>query len=548
MPEKSTTTPYVPGGSAVAQAANEEYKKALEDMLTTLDTRKSRLFDPQLLALSKGFLAPNPSGSFFSALGNAADEAGKAQLEQEKEAREIAQAKLGLAGQKVGLARQQEGDTILNEWLQGQKAGRTGFQSPGAPGAPRAPGAVGAAPRGYQIAPGNPGLMDPMEYIAMSRRFNADPSKIPDLLKNADQMTRDRYKTTEKGTHDLGSGMFYPAPGTGMVEVTLAGVPGKTFKVPENVAVQLSMLYQDALSGGDPAPYQQLSNRISKGFGSGIAPSAPAAPSAPSAPTASSAAPAKPAPSAVTTFGGMPSTQDIQTSQKASEALATKRAETIAKSEAEWPDIEKNAIEMNGIANRVTGLTKESGQVIGMLDRPGVANAIGLLLSKKFFNQDGTVDQNAFTTALRNSGLIKNLTEQDIANINMIGADLARLELMYAKEYLSGSGSVTENERLIARRLGGSLGENPKSLLQKMKLVRLGSQHKIDVGQAWNDYMTNTPDGDWSKFSRTIKRQMDIDFQKQLAREFRISPSIPTKAKKAGLEKSKEIVNGLLGR
>ena len=81
-----------------------------------------------------------------------------------------------------------------------------------------------------------------------------------------------------------------------------------------------------------------------------------------------------------------------------------------------------------------------------------------------------------------------------------------------------------------------------------MKLVRLGSQHKIDIGQAWNDYMLNTPDGDWSKFSRTIKRQMDIDFQKQLAREFRISPSIPTQAKKAGLEKSKEIVNGLLGR
>ena len=220
MAEKSTTTPYVPGGSAVAQAANEEYKKALEDMLTALDTRKNRLFDPQLLAMAQGFLAPS-GGSFFTAAGNAAELMNKSQLEQEKENREIAQAKLGLASQKVGLARQQEGDTILNEWLQGQKAGRAGFQSPGAPGAPRAPGAVGAAPRGYQIAPGNPGLMDPMEYIAMSRRFNADPSKIPDLLKNADQITRDRYKTTRRELMILDRECSIPPPGLAWLKLRL---------------------------------------------------------------------------------------------------------------------------------------------------------------------------------------------------------------------------------------------------------------------------------------------------------------------------------------
>jgi hypothetical protein len=41
---------------------------------------------------------------------------------------------------------------------------------------------------------------------------------------------------------------------------------------------------------------------------------------------------------------------------------------------------------------------------------------------------------------------------------------------------------------------------------------------------------------------------MDIDFQKRLGRQFNISPAISTQSKKAGLEKSKEIVNGLLGR
>lgn len=247
--------------------------------------------------------------------------------------------------------------------------------------------------------------------------------------------------------------------------------------------------------------------------------------------------------------GGMPSTQDIAASAAAQAKLAEGRATTAVKSEEAWPDVEKMAKEMYNIAGRVTGAAKDSGQFIGMLDKPGVGAAIGLLLSKKFFNQDGTVDQNAFTTALRNSGIIKNINDQDIANINMIGADLARLELMYAKEYLSGQGNVTESERQIAKRLGGSLGENPLSLAKKMRLIARGSQHRIDVGEAWNKYILENEDkgGNWTKFSRTIMRQMDNDFQRKLAREFGHAPAISSQAKKEGLEKSKAIVNGLLG-
>lgn len=546
MAEKSTPPPYVPGGSAMAQAANAEYQKALEDMLSALDARKTRLFDPELLAMSRGFLAPNPSGSFFSALGNVGEEVGKTQLAQEKENRDIAQAKLGLAGQKVGLARQQESDALLSNFL--TKKG--GFQTPGvapaAPGAARVAGALGApsaGPRGYKIAPGQPEFIDPMQYFALSRLMDKD-ANVGDLLKKADEMQRSRLRTTDKGTFDTQTGEYFPAPGTSMVEVSLAGFPNKTFPVPEIVAVQLSQLYSDALNGGDPAPYQQLAKRIAQGLGPTAAPTTPAATAAPGAGTTTGAAPA---PGAVSTFGGMPSKQDVAASAAAQAKLAEGRASTAVKSEEAWPQIEETAGQMLGIANRVSGLTKESSQFIGMLDRPGVANAIGLLLSKKFFNQDGTVDRNAFQTALRSSGIIKNVTENDIANINMIGADLARLELLYAREYLSGTGPITEGERAIAARLGGNLGENPKSLLQKMKLIRLGSQHKLDVGEAWNKYITENENGDWTKFSRGIKRQMDIDFQRRLGREFKVAPAIPSGAKKAGIEKSKEIVNGLIG-
>lgn len=553
MAEKATAVPYVPGGSSAAVAANTEYQKALEDMLTALDARKTRLFDPQLLAMAKGFAAPTKSGSFFESLGNAAGEAGTAQAEQEKENREIAQAKLGLAGQKMGLLRQQESDTMLENFLKSR--GRPGFQSAGVTpgvtpgGAPAgAPGSAPATgPRGYPIAPGNPSFIDPWEYVAMGRRMDPN-ANVADLLKKASEMQQGQIKVTDKGTTDLTTGIHYPHPGTESRQVTLAGVPGKTFSVPENVALQLAMYYQDALNGQDPGPYQRLSKNIAEGFQATPTAGGPTAAPA-GAPAQAAGAPAQAAKPGAPMTGGMPSTQDIAASAAAQAKLAEGRATTAVKSEEAWPDVEKMAKEMYNIAGRVTGAAKDSGQFIGMLDKPGVGAAIGLLLSKKFFNQDGTVDQNAFTTALRNSGIIKNINDQDIANINMIGADLARLELMYAKEYLSGQGNVTESERQIAKRLGGSLGENPLSLAKKMRLIARGSQHRIDVGEAWNKYILENEDkgGNWTKFSRTIMRQMDNDFQRKLAREFGHAPAISSQAKKEGLEKSKAIVNGLLG-
>ena len=46
--------PNVSGG----EEADVAYQKALADLTSALDTRKNRLFDPQLLAMSVGFGAP----------------------------------------------------------------------------------------------------------------------------------------------------------------------------------------------------------------------------------------------------------------------------------------------------------------------------------------------------------------------------------------------------------------------------------------------------------------------------------------------------------
>ena len=47
MADKQSTT-YIPGGGPEAASANQAYEDALQQMLTSLDARKNRLFEPTL--------------------------------------------------------------------------------------------------------------------------------------------------------------------------------------------------------------------------------------------------------------------------------------------------------------------------------------------------------------------------------------------------------------------------------------------------------------------------------------------------------------------
>lgn len=548
MAEKAAQTPYVPGGSAAAVAANTEYQKALEDMLGTLDQRKNRLFDPTLLAMAKGFGAPNPS--FFGSLGNAAGEIERSQLEQEKEAREIAQAKLGLAGQKMGLLRQQESDAMLEQFLKNKA--RPGFQSVGATGAPgalgalSAPGAAGApsaaptGPKGIKIAPGSPSIVDPVEFIAIARRMDPNAS-MPDLINKADEMMRRQTRTTEKGTQNLETGEFFPAPGSAVVNVALAGVPGRTFPVPEIVSLRLAQAYNDALSDGDWGPYQRLAQNILNG--------PTAAPTAqPAAPTGGTSAAAPTAAAPTSLSGGMPSVQDIETGQKARETLEVKRAGTAGDQEALQPERAAAARDMYAISQRVKKNIGLSGEFIGILDKAGVMPALGKILAGGFnTGSGGTFNVAEFENALRNMN--KNITDDDIARVGMIARDLNDLELQYTRQYLKGQGSVTEAERAVVRRLSGSIAENPKTILAKMKLIEMRSQFDIDYDDAWNKYIEKNPQGDWTKFQRTIGRDMTNQYNQQLARAFGISKAaVPSSVRREGTQKAQEIVDGLINR
>ena len=559
MAEKSTTAPYVPGGGTIAESANAEYQRALEDMLTALDTRKSRLFDPQLLALSRGFLAPNPTGSFFSALGNAAEEAGKAQLEQEKENREIAQARLGIAGQKVGLASQQARDLAARQFL-------ADMNKPGA-------GGVGMAASdeeddgGIQLFPPNPNFLTGRQYIAQQLRLNPG-ADLAALQKEAIEIDRKNIHTTDKAAFNLGTGKMYPVIGHGTTNIV---IDGQEYPVSEGVARKFSIAQARGMNKGDWSDYLRIRDMILNGIDvSAQPPKATAAP-APTAPAPTAGAPApSAAPSkaptagqAVTTFGttdgqklpGTPSKQQSAVQQKGEEAYAGEEAKDIRATIASIPANARRSAGMFSAAEQIKKLLAESGDYVGIFDRQGLMPALGKVVSGGFrTGRDGSFNIAEFEGAVRL--LNPNLTDQDIANVGMIASRLAELEFQYAQALAKGQGAMSNMEREVIQRIGGSTSDNPETLKAKMKYIQEKAQYDLDLDKAWADYKTKnekTGMSDlqlWRKFSNKELRDFNNRYEERLARAFGLKRAAVSSSSSGGggLEQSKKIVQDIINQ
>ena len=121
--------------------AIESAEAALQRLSDALESRNNRFFDPQMLALAEGFLAPTRSGGFGESLGNAANRLRVAQESQGKQDIESAQAQIGVAQQKAAIEQQKRAG-------EGYKALETEFGVGAKPAPTGAPPAAGQPPVG----------------------------------------------------------------------------------------------------------------------------------------------------------------------------------------------------------------------------------------------------------------------------------------------------------------------------------------------------------------------------------------------------------------
>ena len=198
------------------------------------------------------------------------------------------------------------------------------------------------------------------------------------------------------------------------------------------------------------------------------------------------------------------------------EAGRKKRAELAEVVESDFLKSLTPSRQLKGSSLRVRKYLTDTPNAVGLLADPGFFNAVGKLVVGGFSVGETTVKITDAEDAL--ALMMPGLTEKDIKNRALIGKDLAEIELVFTREYLSGDGAITEGERKIAQRLGGVVADNIDVLLQRMDLITAKSKYKEEKINAFQEWRSNKNNdklsiNDW--LASKEAKKIDKDFDKK---------------------------------
>ena len=210
----------------------QEYRDQQKLLMDSLVNRK-QLFDPTLLAMAQGFLAPTKTGSFGEALSNAAGQVAPVMQAEEKRAQEIAKMRFDMAQQNFMLNRKDQAARLLAPPQAGVPDEAPAAGAPAAP-AGAAPAAGGAA----TPAVPKPAALAPYSHITPELALQIS-ARDPELGKLAmgyleavnaqKKLAQEAVRFTDKGSFVVdptkpGGGTFTPTAGTAYVERFVPGV------------------------------------------------------------------------------------------------------------------------------------------------------------------------------------------------------------------------------------------------------------------------------------------------------------------------------------
>jgi hypothetical protein len=465
MTAPKSTVAYLPGEDPEILAANQAYQDAQKKLAESLDQRKNKFFDPIWLAAAEGFSKPTP---FFSeSLGNVSKNVREAQALQQKEDEDIANQKLGLAGQNIELLRMKQRDKAMSQFLGDETVAPKpagGLPSGGAlpmgagepdqrllggkpmtsnTGAPvgglaavsKPPGMEGV--EGIQMAPPNDKFMTGRDYLLLNRYDN---SRSPaELMKDAQEIDRKRFEAKEGGVLDLKTGLFYQFPTGKTEEIQIYGQPG-TFKVDAGTAARLAGF----AATGNTEGYKKLADRIVKG------------------PMGSES--------------GMKSQEDIALEQEKRKALQAQEVAQEVEDRKNFAQRFRDADETITTANmfREFATRPDAKKMFGILNNDKISSGLATLV-KSGIGIPGTKD---IEDIMRNAGL----NEQQQAQYRTFLMLAAQQQLQQAK-YMKGS--VSDFEQRLMASAGINAQDTPDTIRIKADIMTRRAQFDRRVNKAF---------------------------------------------------------------
>ena len=466
--------------NALGTEALQKYLEAQKYANEVLEDRNNRLFDPTMLAMAQGFLAPTKTGGFGESIGNVAAAVGPAQAAEEKRTMDMAKMRLEMAQQGLQTSMQttkaQQNAELMKKIANGEplftppaaqvpqaqpvptpapQAGALPSAAPqmppmpqGAPAmpqaAPQAPLAQAAqqtapqpepqGPAGSQLFPAMPQNLNREEKLLVASMANANKEPY-EILKELDEMRRKNIVVNERGATDIRTGRTFAPPDPTPTEVRLPD--GTTHITTKTMASRLA----GAQAAGDADEYFKVVDLIQQGMKRPPPKTEGAAPSPVTAPV------------------GRPRTKEEEEASAAqSKAEATKRGEGREARTNEALDAVKAAEGTRIIAQSAKDVINQpnSELFMGIFEKPKIKNALARMVEDTVFAptnfRDAVTSMNIALSVPRlpnESGKEYTARKQDVMDRFVEATTLMAQAKFEASRLSKGQGTITDGERKL---------------------------------------------------------------------------------------------------
>jgi hypothetical protein len=429
---------------------SDEYNDALQQIKDALNARMNKSYDPTLLAMAQGFLAPTATGSFGESLGQVAKNVGASQEQQQKEFMDTAQMRMQIA----------QAEREQKDLLRARQTFQDKYTSYGDQNKPPAQG--GVASGSQETTPMKTvTVQDALDFAAAFPK----QKDMAELLFKAAQAGSDRYKIAMNGTvFDTMSGKYIAqdVPGQTQSDYTIPGLG--TFKLTPSE-------YSQAIKGFNEAKQQGWGDDWAKQFKGGA--------SAPKKPIATTED--KQVEETKPVLGERLTVSESEAAAAAKKKLAEKGAEATADATAQFKKSGQAALGLLPLYERAEGILRANPNLkksLGALEKGDLQSAIGSVVDEGIRVGNLTINIPSFRK-------VASQYAQDPKTINAL-AELAQVEAMWQFQQRQGLGSgtsVSNFEQQMVNQMGPNIKDPYDAYLKKLGFMKAKADFDRAVAQ-----------------------------------------------------------------
>jgi len=481
----------------------------IEALKNSLDSRMSPPFDTSLMAAASGFLKPTKTGGFGESAGYAA-EAYAAETDKDLARKQaVDKAKLELAQKQAAMQSQ----NLMFEH-QMQMAGYDPKELTTLVTGPAGGSPLGGAPAGGAPTEGAPAAKRaPREARQITERdiqmaYAISPEYGKQVMDQA-KFQQDKFMSTPQGVIRKDTGKAHD---TGLDVPMETPVPFLgTQKITQRIANELDALDKKYPMGNPNRADAFAQYYASKGIG-GVeyTPGTAGTPS---------------------TISGMESASKKKLGEEGSSQTQKLDIEENAKAKLGIYDAGRGAYSQILAADQLYRLSTDpkTRNAFGVLQQNNIQSAIMGAIADGIQTPTGSIKFAGIEDAVRKIGG----TQEEVNAALQAARYYAELELNYARTYLKGQGAVSDNERKIVGKIGGSLSDTAQVAAAKAETVKARANYDKKVSDLYYQWEKNNPGKMVKDFERDprfteLQGQFDEHMGKLADKYFPGSPSKPS--------------------